>query len=352
MKHIIYIGPSIRVKGGISTVQKQIINSRLAADNKIFLVSSHVDGSKISKLIQAIAGLIKTALLLVCCRIDIVHIHGSDIMSSSRKYLFYKLCRCFRCKIIYHFHGASFEEQYQAASTATQKRLKVLFEGVDHVLCLSESWKQTLHGIAPSARITVVPNGIEIPEQEDQTLSKSGVVNILFLGLIGERKGVFDLLKAFKRLLEEGLEVKLYIGGNGEISRLEEMINTYDISQHVDFLGWVGEEQKKRLFSKSDIYALPSYGEGMPMSILEAMSYGVPVVSTFVGGIPRLIKNHENGILIEPGDTDALYEALRMLLLKPELRKKIGKESVKTIKNDYMIDDTIRKIETVYHSLN
>jgi len=338
------------VKGGISTVIKSYLNSDLAKNHRIFLVSSHVDGPKWRKLVQAVLGLVQTAYYLIFKKIDFAHVHGSDIVSSSRKSIYIQILRLFGRKIIYHFHGASFMEHYRSASKRTQSRMRALFGKVDIVICLSESWRQYITDIAPRSNIKVVPNATHLPELCVKQNSDD-LVHLTFLGLIGERKGLFDLLRVVRRLIDNDLKIKLSVGGNGESDRLQATIKSLELNDSVNFLGWISEKQRDKLLRETDIFVLPSYGEGMPMSILEAMSYSVPVVSTKVGGIPELVRDGETGFLVEPGDLDALYRKLKCLIQDKELREKFGEKARQFVAAKYNLKFITQQIEQIYDFL-
>lgn len=162
---------------------------------------------------------------------------------------------------------------------------------------------------------------------------------------------MFDLLTVIKRLVDNGFIIKLNIGGNGEIKRLHKRINDLDITNYVVYLGWISEKEKDLLLRKTDIYVLPSYSECMPMSILEAMSYSIPVVSTFVGGIPELVSDGETGFLISPGDLDALYKKLEFLIQNRTLREEFGEKGRLAIESDHNLDLTVQRINRIYNSL-
>ena len=131
---------------------------------------------------------------------------------------------------------------------------------------------------------------------------------LLFLGLLGKNKGIYDLLECIRdHKVEFQGKLKLYIGGNGEIEHVKQLIKEYGIADIVIFEGWVSGDKKIELLNKSDAYILPSYKEGLPISILEAMSYGMPIISTPVGGIPEIVSNGENGYLVEPGNKEDIY---------------------------------------------
>jgi len=349
MKNIMYISPSTSVKGGISTVIKGYLNSDLSKNYNIFLVSSHVDGPKFIKLIQAILGLVETFFYLVFKKIDIVHIHGGNIISFKRKFYYIKVVRLFECKIIFHHHGGALIDQYSTASKKWKNRIKKTFEDVELVICLSENWRNSILDIAPATNIEVIPNSVKLPEVYNKKINNN--VKLTFLGLIGENKGVFDLLKVVKRLVNEGIIAKLYIGGNGETPRLYREIEKLGIGNNVKYLGWISEEERDSLFKKTDVFILPSYSECFPMSILEAMSYGIPVISTYAGGIPELVSDGETGFLIGPGDIDALYEKLNYLIQNGKLRKRFGEKGRQVVSSRYNSDFITKQIDQIYNSL-
>lgn len=329
---------------------KSYLNANLNDKYSMVCISSHTDGIITRKFVQAVYGLIKLLACLIKSHIDIIHIHGSDVISSKRKYIYFKIAYLFNSKLIHHFHGASFLDQFSKTSTFWRNRIIEMFEKVDVVICLSNNWGDEIKKIAPDSNIVVIPNSVKLPVLTNRVYN-SGKIKILFLGLIGERKGIFDLIKVFMRLLKDGNNIELNIGGNGNITELLSTVNGLGIKKHVNYLGWVSEEERDRLFRNTDIFVLPSYGEGMPMSILEAMSYGVPVISTLVGGIPELIEDGETGILVKPGDLDMLYEKINDLIQNERYRKKLGENGRLKIEKHHNIADHINRIDNIYTSL-
>lgn len=345
---VLVIAPSKSVRGGISSVVKGLLSSDLADKYRFVHIASHVDGNWLEKMGAALAGWMKMCFLLLFFKIDIVHIHGSDIISSSRKYLFFRLVKLFKKKVIYHFHGASFAKQYANSPLIVRMAVKRLFEDADCTICLSKSWGKTIKRIAPRSKVTVVPNGVKLPRSAEVGDITNGPVNLTFLGLIGERKGVFDLVEVVRRLISDGCGIKLFVGGNGEIKKLQKEIVKHNLSQHCSYLGWIGEEQKDQLLSQTDIFVLPSYGEGMPMSILEAMSYGIPIISTTVGGIPEMVLHQKCGILYSPGDIEALTEAIRFLVENTKVREAFGLAARKQIENVFSLKRVSQRMDGIY----
>ena len=350
--NILYVAPSLRVHGGITTVIKNYLNSDLSRKYCQKKINTHIDGPKILKIIVALVGLVQLTLLMIFCKYEIVHIHTGDEISCIRKYLYFKIAKIFNCKVVIHFHGASFMDKFILLKYKWKRIIIEMFSSADIVICLSVSWKNQILKIAPKTNIAVLNNSVPLPSlRKMKNLKRKSVIEITFLGLIGDRKGIFDLLKVVKKLFQNGCYVHLNIGGNGDIKRLKSVIKEYEIDKHVTYLGWVTGIDKDKLLRKTDIYVLPSYGEGMPMSVLEAMSYGIAVVSTNIGGIPELVENDITGLLINPGNLKQLYQKIEYLCKYKKYREELGKAAREKIKNMYDIDTMVRQIDTIYQSI-
>lgn len=188
---------------------------------------------------------------------------------------------------------------------------------------------------------------IDYPEK--QKIDKSPeVITFLFFGLITEAKGIFDLIQviAANKNKYRG-KIKLLIGGNGKVEKLLSLIKENEIEDIVVFLGWVNGEKKVNALNRADVYILPSYIEGSPVSILEAMSYGLPIISTKVGGIPELVKNKENGLLIDAGNLEQIEMALDWFVTSPELLGKYGAISEQLVQK-HLPAAVLKKLIDVY----
>lgn len=344
---VLHIAPSVNVMGGISAVLRYLLHSSLARDCRLRFVASHKDGSKPFKFLVALLGLGKSLVILACTRVDIAHIHCGDFPSPQRKYFYYRLVRLFRPKVVIHLHGALFVEQYEKLTPVWKGRMRHFFETADLVLCLSQSWAANVHALFPRARRMVVPNGIPLPAVGPAPTHTHGDrVRVTFLGLIGARKGVFDLLEACEILIAQGLPIRLAVGGNGEVDRLQREIAPLGAS--VRYLGWITGDAKERLLRETDIFVLPSYGEGLPMSVLEAMSYAVPVITSNVGGLPELIRDGESGFLVEPGRVDQLVVKLGRLVCDAELRRTMGDAARRTVERGHGIEAMALQLSEAY----
>jgi glycosyltransferase involved in cell wall biosynthesis len=248
-------------------------------------------------------------------------------------------------------HGSEMKQFYESQPTFLRYIIQKTLENSDRVLVLSNSWKQFVSVIAPKSNITVLENYVNVPPADDRHFSESP--SIVFLGLVGPRKGTFDLISAFSDVLKYHPNAKLYIGGNGDISAARELIEKLDLSSSVELLGWIDPVKRDELLKTTWVYTLPSYNEGLPMSVLEAMSYGIPVVTTDVGGIPELIEHGINGFMVTPGHIQGLATSLISLLNNTEYNIKIGECGRRTILSRFSREIILERLIEVYkvHSL-
>jgi len=347
---IMYISPSLAVKGGISSLIRSYLKSDLADKYEIISVYSHVSGSKIVKIIKALSGLIHTATNLTVYNIDIVHFHGGGCISALRKYVYFLLVKLFDCKVIFHVHGGTFPQQYKNLSPLYQSLITRLLEQVDLVICLSTYFQKEILAIAPHATVTVLMNSVTVPPLIARN-EETGEIRIIYLGLINEKKGIFDLLRVMSQLLEDQENIRLIIGGVGDVERMHQEMERLGISRHIEYLGWLQTNERDNLLGTADIVVLPSYGEGMPMTILEAMSFGIPVVSTRVGGVPDIVIDGETGFLIEPGNLQQLYDKLSRLVRDHALRSNLGAKGRSIIKERHSIGAATKRMEIIYNAL-
>ncbi|MCX6218961.1 glycosyltransferase family 4 protein [Spirosoma sp.] len=287
--------------------------------------------------------------------IEIVHIQASSHGSFYRKLLLFFTARYgFGKKIIYHMHGSRFEDFYRNSDPVSKYFISRLVEKSDLIIGLSVYWREFFLQNFKLRRIEILNNVIHQPSSNHLPLINKEAdvrLRVLFLGAIGQRKGIFDLLDVLARHRDvfEGRLV-LRIGGNGETKRLQDYIGEHKLTSMVQFEGWVSGAQKHELLSTSDVYILPSYNEGLPISILEAMSYGLPIISTPVGGTAEVVHHGDNGFLVNPGDKQALYNSLMEFVTQPELAPTMGYESLQLVRQ-YLPETVLPVLSTFYQSL-
>lgn len=324
-------------KGGIAQVLKNYSN----IFEKFNFISTTKATSKFSNSLTLLNALFQFLLKMIFNKnIKIIHIHGSSYNSFYRKRIFINIAKLFNKKIIYHIHSGEFKiftEKNKAKVTKTLNKC-------DAIIALSESWKSYFNSLGYN-NVSIIPNIISYPNLKHK--NKSSIINLLFLGFLVEGKGIFDILEVFKINYERYKnKLHLYIGGNGDSDKVVSYIRDNNLNDIVTFCGWVSGNKKNELLNNCNIYILPSYNEGLPISILEAMSYSMPIISTNVGGIPEIV-NEKNGILIQPGDKKALQEAIKYFLENPIEIKTKGEVS-KYMVNCHLPDNVSRKLSMVY----
>lgn len=345
---VLMVGPGRDVMGGISTVVNSYYELGLEEKVKLRYIASMEDGNKIKKMIIAFNSYVEFGRHVK--NYDIVHVHMAAQASFTRKSFFIRKAKKERKKIIIHQHSADFDEFYfKQSDRKKQNQIKEIFEMADIVIVLSEEWAKFFgDNICDPEKIVILYNGVIVPEyvKEDYTDR-----NVLFLGRLGERKGSYDLLKAIPDILKEVPDAHFYLGGDGDINQSKKIIDENDMRDHVELLGWVKNEKKEEYLKKCSIFILPSYHEGMPMSVLEAMSYGLATISTNVGGIPQIIENRVNGIRIDAGNVAEIKDSLIEMLSDLTVRSEYGKIAYRTIRKKFNAENNIEKMVNIYSHL-
>jgi glycosyltransferase involved in cell wall biosynthesis len=333
---VLMVGESPHLRGGIASVQKLILKNVPAniSITHLATVDSYPSDPNLPKILVFIRALAKLLLYLVRKDIDIVHIHLSERGSAIRKMIVAALVILFHTPLIIHAHGSEFHLFYPKLPWIMRWVMRSVFSKCDRFVVLSNSWKSFYLeklDFSPE-QVVVLENPVVIPPQIPNC-STDSMVNLLFLGRVGERKGAYDLLKAFSALPSNLLESsKLLLAGDGEIDLAIRLSHELNISDRVTVLGWLDSNERNNLLSKVDVFILPSYNEGLPMALLEAMAYALPVITTPVGGIPELITHKANGLLVTPGNIKELTQSLKLLIEDEELRATLGSAALISIK--------------------
>ena len=159
------------------------------------------------------------------------------------------------------------------------------------------------------------------------------------------------MINAFALIAPKYPEWEIVFAGNGEIDNGKLLVQQHNIEQKTTFLGWVDGKQKDKAFKEAMIFCLPSYAEGFPMAVLDAWSYGLPVVTTPVGGIPDIAINRTNLLLSTPGDIQTLANNFEELIKDPSLYKTIADEGKKLASTKFNIKTINQEIESLYNTL-
>ncbi|MFP4111877.1 MAG: glycosyltransferase family 4 protein [Candidatus Woesearchaeota archaeon] len=342
---VLIISTSTKGKGGIASVIRSYQKHQDRLDYDVRYLYTHIDKSSIMKILYFIKSLAIVPRYLLDKRFSVFHIHTASYSSFKRKSTMITLAKRFKKKVILHVHGAEFMKFYKNLDEKKRNNVSKTLDMPDVIIALSEEWKKNLSKICKNKNILVLHNSVELPEKIDRKNSKKK--KFLFLGRLGKRKGVYDLIEAFKSIPKDMYH--LYLGGDGEIDKIKKIVKESGLDENISVLGWIDGKQKESLLRKADVYVLPSYDEGLPVSVLEAMSYSLPILSTPVGGIPRIVKDKKNGYLVLPGNISMLRERIKELL--DNNTSDLGKESYKMIKDNFDIKNTMALLNETYGKL-
>jgi len=340
------IGTSLAAQGGVSSVVNVLKEAGLFDRAAIEYVSTHCDGAKFKKLSFFMKAWVNFVWKIVFYKVGLLHVHMASRASFWRKTCFIVPAFICRVPVIIHLHGAEFHLFYERESSFLGRLIiKFIFEHVDRVVVLSDWWCNWVSSTFINSNVSVIYNPVVLPSQIS---TKRDDASLLFFGRVGERKGAFDLIKALVLVKQRFPAVRLYVGGDGDVAGANSLAADLGVSDNLVLLGWVVGADKQALLQKASIFVLPSYNEGLPMGILEAMASGLPVVTTPVGGIPNAISDSVEGYLIEPGDVDALAARLCDLLGNDFLRSQMGLAARDKCEKNFSVDVIIPKIEELY----
>jgi len=345
---VIMLGPALTVKGGVSSVESLLIEA-LSARFQVKHVSTLVDGGPLRKLMAFFSGLLHFIWLSITRRPSLVHIHFASRASFWRKSIFILLAKLQGIKVIAHAHGAQFNVFYDVESGRFRKFIiRTMLRRCDRLVVISSWWRGYYEslGVCPTV---LIPNPVRRQEPCDRPIRDERTV--LMMGRLGERKGAYDLIRAIPLILAVYPHARFVLAGDGEVERCRALLADCPWRERVSIPGWTSGEDRLRLYRSADLFVLPSYNEGLPMGILEAMSFGLPVVSTPVGGIPELVQDGRNGILVTPGDVAGLAIAISGLLADVNRLRSFGEQSKSIVDNTFELTLVAARFERLYESL-
>lgn len=343
---IVMLGPDPAGQGGIAAVIRGYRDAGLTAQWPVMLISTHRNGGLMAKLAAWGIAFARFAGLVLAGRCACVHLHTASRASFWRKYSFYLLARWGGIPVIWHVHGGAFD-RFFAESRPWQRRLiRGALRGAFRVVALSPRWAALLREACPGAEVVVIPNGVAVAERLVPVAREAHCV--LFMGRITRDKGVFDLLEALRAIAPGRPEARLRMAGAGAEEAMARRARELGVADRLEFLGWVSGPHKDAVIAGAGVLVLPSYIEGLPVILLEAMALGTPVVATRVGGVPELVQDGETGLLVEAGDTAALAAALMRILNEPELAARLGRQGRERVKREFAIDIVLSRLGNIY----
>lgn len=287
----------------------------------------------------------RLGLLLARHRRALVHLHLSARGNPARDAAFMGAALAARSPLVLQLHGAGFERSHGGPL------VRSLLAKAAAVLFPCEALRPWVRSVAPAAHAVCVPNPVPALAAAQVAPHERRPNLILFLGRLEAAKGIFDLLEAVAALRAAVPDARLVCAGDGNRIAVARYAERLGIADAVKFTGWVGPSGKRALLETAAVFALPSYREGLPSGLCEAMAAGVPVVASAVGGIPEVLTDGVSGFLVAPGDKATLERHLRSLLTDRTLAARIGGAARETARLRFSPERSLARLEEVYGAL-
>lgn len=313
-------------KGGVDRIMDVVRSydrSHPDVDVALRFVTTRGPGAILFSPFYLLAALVRFSWLRLTGRADVLHVNLGQRGSALRKLILCAWARRIGAPYVLHLHGAEFHHYWDAAGPRLSARLHALFASAASVVVLGEPWRRFVADRLPHVPIEVVPNAAYAPAAVQRQARPGAPVHILFLGEMGPRKGVPELVEAL-RTLDAQQPWRATLAGNGAVAQTRAEIERLDLGDKVRVTGWVGPAEVEALLSEADVLVLPSHHENLPMSVIEAMAYGLAVVTTPVGAVEDVIQTEVTGLLCPPGDPVRLAQALRRVVDDAALRARLG----------------------------
>lgn len=289
------------------------------------------------------------AVLLCSRRPWAISIHTAHNGSFYRKLCYLVVAKVFQIPAVLHVHPAAFADFYAQGSALRKRAIRLAGRLSDRIVFLSDGLLDELAQVFPATKLSVLVNPVDIETYRvKRGADKQQRPRVLFLGWIIEEKGVYDLLEAIPSVLREFPDALFTFAGNKEVEQLRDLVARRGLEQSAEVPGWVEGEAKLDLLRSSSLLVLPSYTEGMPNVILEAMASKLPIVTTPVGAIPNVLTHDETAVFIEPGNVESIANGLIELLGDARKRAALADAAFAEAMRRYSLESVSEALTRLY----
>lgn len=335
--NVLMIGGDLSSNGGIASVIKSYYSAHQIGGYKYDLhllkTNYYKDKGLFFEVLIFLRSFFKAIYISVFKEIGIFHIHSSAKTSFYRKSFFILLGKIMQKKIILHLHSSDFYNFFLADRVVVNFILPMC----DCAVVLCTDWENRLTDKFPKSRIVKIENPHEFLTRNAPYIERfNKKFTVLFVGFFIESKGIRDLIKLALEIKMRGRnDIVIQLAGKGDLEgHIRNEIESKKLNDVIDLVGWISGAEKIAMYSNADVFILPSYKEGMPISILEAMAYGLPIISTNIAGIPDIVENGKNGFLYNPGDVTGYLLGIEELISRKDLRERIYYENISRVKSN------------------
>ena len=353
MGRVLLVGRGAPERGGIPTYLHTLLASELEQRHDLSLLNqSHGDVPAAGRLTGGNLGrLVRDAIHLwrAAAGQDVVHLHSAlaPAVTIARAGLLCWVARRRGCRVILHAHGGLL--LLWLTTPRRVRFVRAVLAPAHRVLAVSAALQGTLEQ-AIGRRVDLVENGVDTDEFAPGPPSKHSPPRVLYVGALTPRKGVLDLLEASRLLTARSVPHELHLVGGtpSEGGPAEEQVRAAVQGSGAHLLGDRQREQMPDVYRAADVLCLASWYEAMPLSVLEALASGLPVVATEVGDVARVVRPGDTGALVSARDPEGLAAALEPILLDADLRRRLGGNGRRTVMQHFASSETARSIDRIY----
>ena len=343
------VDPFGSAPGGIATASNAIISGfSRSSDIAISPIVNFKEGTtavKLSKALGAIWNVVRNHR-----GIDIVHIQVAHGLSIERDLPLALVARAMKMPVVTYFHGAGQREDFENGSLIHRLAYRLLLRCGTNIF-LGPNSLNFFRQVDKKCSVRVIPNGVAL-SSEHASPFPTGIPTIIFVGRLGERKGTDDLLSAIEILAKRGLSFRAIILGDGEVDAIQQRVESnVQLSEVVEILGWKDHQATLEFIRQAWVLVLPSYAEGLPLAVLEAMACGRAVIVSSVGEVDSVINDRETGFLIEAGNISQLADVIEEATADPDRLRTMGELAFDIVREKFSTDVMLKLLRETYCSL-
>lgn len=279
------------------------------------------------------------------------HVHFASYGSTLRKVLIAKSLKRNDVPYLLHAHGGAFESFYQSLPAVLRRQGSYFLEDSVGLIVLSTAMRLFYSAlVSPQKPIFTMPNPVILPKELTPRAERA-CLRLVFLGRLGSHKGSDRVLHAMARLPEQTrARVEVWLAGDGEVAATRQLAQSLGLSGQVIVSEWIDAETRDRWLSESDVMILPSRAEGVPMALLEGMAWGLPIISSPVGGIPDIITDGQEGFLVPPDDIPAISEAIQRFVENRDLLREMSTQARRRAES-FSLEKYRQNLKAVYEAV-
>ena len=349
---VLLITPGFQIAGGVSEFNKMLVKYSCQKITPFIVSSAGKDISFTRSFILLFGDLIRYTIRLTSSKYNVVHVNPSlGKTSILRDSIFVWLAKLYGKKVFVHWHGWNPNSEY-LLNTYNVFLNKTMFKA-DHIKFLASTFQNQIQKVGFKNKTSLGNTFVD-----DRLLAgvlkkniKDKAFNILFLSTISKNKGIYEALETYQILKGKYPNICLTIAGIGkELEMIKNLVRDKNIFD-VEFKGFVSGIEKSQTYRNADIYLFPSYYEGMPTSVIEAMGFGIPVVCSSVGALSDFFINEKMGFILERKNEKEYANTIEKLINNEDLCAEIGSFNYRYTQTYFLASKTIAKIDEVYQEL-